>query len=115
MKLNKPIIQKWIRALRSGRYKQTRKFLRSDGKYCCLGVLCNIVKPQVKGKWYGSCFKVKDNGDEFNLPVSVQNFAGVSNSLHDSCVTWNDEQNMNFKEIAQKLEDKLNQRKKKNA
>lgn len=36
--------KKWIKALRSGKYKQARKKLLSPktGGMCCLGVLCHI-------------------------------------------------------------------------
>lgn len=39
--------QKWIKALRSGKYKQARRILlkKSTGGMCCLGVLCEIAKP----------------------------------------------------------------------
>lgn len=37
---------KWVEALRSGEYQQARTVLRSlDDKFCCLGVLCQIVEP----------------------------------------------------------------------
>ena len=46
--MNKEIADKWVEALRSGKYKQTSGFLCRvfpDGKesYCCLGVLCDIL------------------------------------------------------------------------
>jgi len=38
----------WLQALRSGKYQQTRNWLKrtKDGKaeHCCLGVLCEIAK-----------------------------------------------------------------------
>jgi hypothetical protein len=34
---------KWVKALRSGEYKQARKKLRDGENYCCLGVLCQIA------------------------------------------------------------------------
>lgn len=41
-------IEEWVKALRSGRYKQGKNRLRSrDGdqlRYCCLGVACNLAK-----------------------------------------------------------------------
>ena len=38
---------KWLEALRSGKYKQGRGCLRSENnKFCCLGVLCDLVAPQ---------------------------------------------------------------------
>ena len=42
-KLNKNA-QKWVRALRSGKYKQGRGVLHGAGdKFCCLGVACNLA------------------------------------------------------------------------
>lgn len=37
------IKQKWISALRSGKYRQGRGALRRGDKYCCLGVLCELA------------------------------------------------------------------------
>jgi len=37
-------IKEWVKALRSGEYKQGQSYLRSrDGKFCCLGVLCDLT------------------------------------------------------------------------
>lgn len=33
----------WVAALRSGKYEQGRLYLNRDGKYCCLGVLCELA------------------------------------------------------------------------
>jgi hypothetical protein len=35
---------KWITALRSGEYKQTKNRLFSGKGYCCLGVFCKAVE-----------------------------------------------------------------------
>jgi hypothetical protein len=45
--MDQQIKKQWVVALRSGKYKQGREYLRtklSDGSYsyCCLGVLCDI-------------------------------------------------------------------------
>lgn len=42
--INNEIVEKWINALRSGKYKQGNHFLYSSEKetYCCLGVLANV-------------------------------------------------------------------------
>lgn len=32
----------WVKALRSGDYEQGQDYLCRDGKFCCLGVLCEI-------------------------------------------------------------------------
>ena len=39
--------EKWVKALRSGKYKQGTKYLCYSGKYCCLGVLDDIF-PKMK-------------------------------------------------------------------
>lgn len=38
------IADKWVEALRSGKYEQCTTVLRStDNKFCCLGVLCELA------------------------------------------------------------------------
>ncbi len=47
--MNAEIKAKRVAALRSGKYKQGRHNLKTtDGEFCCLGVLCEIVAP---GDW----------------------------------------------------------------
>lgn len=40
--LPRDFAEKWIAALRSGKYNQTRGSLRDQFGYCCLGVACVI-------------------------------------------------------------------------
>lgn len=40
--MNKGIKDRWITALRSEKYSQTKGNLRDDEGYCCLGVLCDL-------------------------------------------------------------------------
>ena len=47
-KYNKKDIRKWIEALRSGKYKQSKLSLQSAEGFCCLGVACDIFIPQDK-------------------------------------------------------------------
>lgn len=42
--MKEEIALKLIKALRSNRYKQTTRALKTDIGYCCLGVLCQISK-----------------------------------------------------------------------
>lgn len=42
--MDKKLKAKWVKALMSGKYKQGMDALRSDGKYCCLGVLAEIIR-----------------------------------------------------------------------
>jgi hypothetical protein len=42
--MKKDIASKWVKALRSGKFKQGRVLLKNRNKeYCCLGVLCEIM------------------------------------------------------------------------
>lgn len=43
MPMNQEMKAKWVEALRSGKYAQTRNRLRDDKGYCCLGVLVDIM------------------------------------------------------------------------
>ena len=40
--MREEIKDKWVAALESGDYKQTRGVLRRGDSYCCLGVLCDL-------------------------------------------------------------------------
>lgn len=40
--MNPEVKTKWVTALRSGKYMQTRRKLKDATGYCCLGVLCVI-------------------------------------------------------------------------
>ena len=40
---NKENIQKWVDGLLSGEYEQGRGKLNKDGKFCCLGVACEVA------------------------------------------------------------------------
>lgn len=108
MKPSKSNIKKWCKALRSGKYKQTKRFLQDNNGFCCLGVACDIFinkKEQVlksNKTLYGyvpenqkaSPKWLKDIEDEF---ANITNISLVS--LNDSS-----ELNMSFDEIADVLE-----------
>lgn len=56
--MKKRLKNQWIKALRSGEYKQGRQRLRSSKEeFCCLGVLCDIgldtdwVLDAARGDW----------------------------------------------------------------
>ena len=56
--MNKELKDKWVAALRSGKYVQGTGNLQSGGRYCCLGVLCDVAGV----KWIHFC-------DDGFLPV----------------------------------------------
>ena len=75
-------MEKWVKALRSGDYKQGTGKLIGSGEpyYCCLGVLCDI---STLGSWdTESCFAYKTDGKntlyDSLLPQTVINWAGLN-------------------------------------
>lgn len=49
--MNKNIAKKWVKALRSGKYKQGGGYLKTtnnegDSFHCCLGVLCELYNEE---------------------------------------------------------------------
>lgn len=95
--MNQEIKARWLEALRSGDYKQTDGYLNIssaipeddefDG-YCCLGVLCEIAVAdgviQKQRVSENSFFEYgnpdKGDWDYSVLPVSVQDWAGLTES-----------------------------------
>jgi hypothetical protein len=72
--MKKKYADAWIAALRSGEYKQGKGNLRDmDNKFCCLGVLCDIVKDEIGLEWRVVDTSIYSIGHELNvLPIAVQ-------------------------------------------
>jgi hypothetical protein len=109
----KTIIKKWVAALKSGDYLQGRGKLhykgRKDGKtvdkFCCLGVLCDLaVKAKIipePTSEYSKTFYY--SGERFELPISVQRWAGVSSDGRfdgGDLINLNDSKKKTFEQIA---------------
>ncbi|SRR6266700_7902151 len=100
--MKKSVMVKWVAALRSGKYKQTRNQLhnpKGDG-YCCLGVLCKI-----SGKEFNSV-------EQF-IPQNIRFWAGLKSNDGNCCdtelkgcslATYNDNSKYSFKKIADIIE-----------
>jgi hypothetical protein len=59
--MNSLIKEKWVAALRSGKYKQTSEVLYDYEGFCCLGVLCDIYSKEKGVEW--------EHSDKNNLPA----------------------------------------------
>jgi hypothetical protein len=108
--MNPVVKEKWITALKSGKYQQGRGQLRSfNDKFCCLGVLCDILVNEYpdKFKWTSSTgrtsYYINDAYEPFILSSDVTSFLNIyfnprikGISLSD----YNDDLNFNFDEIA---------------
>jgi hypothetical protein len=42
-KMDPALKRKWVKALRSGKYRRVQAHLKDERGYCCLGVLCHIT------------------------------------------------------------------------
>ena len=114
--MNKRVKTQWIKALRSGKYKQGRGSLRNlDNTYCCLGVLCDLyarrrtTPPRHQWKSVGSRYAIA--AAEGVLPVCVQQWAGLSTTDPElqgrMASEWNDQKHAGFKRIATLIEKHL--------
>lgn len=111
----KPAIKaSWIRALRSGRYKQGHGALAvQDGKsWCCLGVLCNL--PSVPGEWTND---VDGDGDGYykfggkpfagKISGKLLKWLGIKPKEQDHLIEMNDTHENDFDEIADWIKENL--------
>lgn len=83
--------KKWVETLRSGRFEQGKKWLCVDGKYCCLGVACElaiesgILLTKTNEYHMGGSHVVyhavntvfSDSGNTTVLPRAVQDWLGL--------------------------------------
>lgn len=131
--VNKENIQKWVKALRSGKYKQAYCALKvseddSSFSHCCLGVACEVYLQETgDGVWNSStsmddgyAYKFKPsscNPSSSFLPIAVRNWFGINDlalaTVNDHKVhatTLNDGDNTssidkhNFDQIADAIE-----------
>jgi hypothetical protein len=115
--MDQEIKDKWLKALRGGRYKQVRGFLKrtttskgikSTG-YCCLGVLCRVVEPNTKWESIGGGL-YEFHGKDTHLPKSVRDklkLTPFEESQYWLLPVLNDTHRKSFKELADFIEKKL--------
>ena len=104
--MDKELKTKWVKALRSGEYKQCKGQLRCSmdatfeggetHTYCCLGVLACTLEDDCD--WDGSW-------DHPLLPSRLRRKIGMSKSIQDQLVTLNDTCKWSFKKIAAWIEE----------
>ena len=105
--------KKWVKALRSGKYKQAEAVLRDDVGFCCLGVACDISQI---GEWCNDGYKAGDDRDYSFLPIDVRDWLGLnscsgayfdSRGKSTSLIDKNDgngKRRLSFKQIANIIE-----------
>jgi hypothetical protein len=110
--MDRMIRTRWVEGLRSGLFLQGREALRSGDLFCCLGVLCEIVKDDISLIVHPD--PVADGvvmygvGKETGLlPHEVAEYAGVSDEVQDQLILMNDDEQLGFDEISDWVERNL--------
>lgn len=101
----------WVEKLLGGEYKQGKGYLQNDGKFCCLGVLCELaVKAKViRAPRLMEDSKVFDYGKEENthmiLPFKVRDWAGLTDQngsyCFAQCLSYKNDDGYSFEQIAE--------------
>ena len=119
--MKKELKKEWIKALRSGKYKQTSRSLRTPDGFCCLGVLCDIAikSGEVKNaidehlKWEDQNRPYFRIGMESNyIPGDIREWAEIiespiveqENGETDYLTNINDAGELSFYDIANLIE-----------
>jgi hypothetical protein len=110
--MNKRIKKLWIEALTSGKYKQGKGQLRDGDKFCCLGVLCDLHRNEVGGRWAikGQAQPQYLDSAEW-LPEPVQEWAGLEQRNPElkgeeshPRLSWKNDGGTSFSAIAELIE-----------
>ncbi len=103
---NRTQIKKWVEVLKSGKYEQGKGTLEANGKFCCLGVACDLFIPKdkqmrgKKGHLVGMLPHDQDYAPDWLHSVNADIRVGYGTSLS----TMND-RGESFIEIANIIED----------
>src|SRR5574337_892897 len=81
--MKKEVAKRWVKALNSGKYEQAESVLHTlDNRFCCLGVLCDVIKAKKlhfetgEGWAYGD----EDDSSATLLPRVVRKRTGIQDS-----------------------------------
>ena len=114
--MNPEIKKRWIEALNSDEYKQTKECLKDSTGFCCLGVLTDLYIKEHNKEW-----NLDDVGDyTFDgwhgaLSSEVRDWTGIQGTMGtlkepvdgvNNLAGLNDE-GYSFKQIAQVIEEQL--------
>lgn len=114
-KMKPEVKAKWIEDLRSGKYKQAKRVLRSgDNGYCCIGVLCESAslckwsetpKP-VELSATGAYFAF-ENGMYSMIDDAMADSVGLNMETCRQLARMNDNDGATFEQIAKWIEENL--------
>jgi hypothetical protein len=126
--MKKEVAKKWVKALRSGKYKQGQSYLKKfndkgEPRHCCLGVLCELyndtmkknrkktLSTQISSKTSTEPNYVTFNGSDCSLPIEVRRWADIKDGLglfnaetETECLADLNDRGKKFKTIADIIE-----------
>jgi hypothetical protein len=112
-KMNPEVKQKWIAALRSGKYKQGTSWLRTNKGYCCLGVLSDLLGASWESKGANengfsvySC-SIAGSSTTGMLSQPAKEASYLAKKAEDMLARMNDDLGKSFNEIADWIEENL--------
>lgn len=75
---------KWVEALRSGKYRQTRREFEDQVGFCCLGVLCKVAGVSTSSGPLGNNWEFVDShvGNGTSWKLAMMNDSGEM-TFHD--------------------------------
>ena len=117
----KEVRELWVKTLLSGEYEQGTDYLQKDGKFCCLGVLCEIAvkkgvipEPMLRRdvREFGEGFRDVESlfygygeHDNKELPKIVRDWVGLGTGngayVDGNCLAHNNDNGYSFKQIAE--------------
>lgn len=101
------LAKRWSTALRSGEFEQTSQRLHDDRGFCCLGVLCQVIDPEI----YWDAMDDEDL-ESVDLPSHVDIIAELPEHEREHLAALNDgrvdggSEPKTFKEIADFIDSK---------
>jgi len=109
--MNKELKEKWLKALRSGEYKQGNMRLRRNDEqgdlYCCLGVYADCLVKEGIGSWKiieGSWAYVHPDHKESTKDITELRVEIMDRENQNKAMIMNDAGNRSFTEIADYFE-----------
>lgn len=126
--MDQEIKKQWLDALRSGKYAQGKSKLKnvSNGEYCCLGVLCEVMGVEWDERQEVFVFDPDARWDrasatsiphhfrekigfvkEVERPWAVKTTYPEKEDVQDILMAANDDMNWNFNQIADFVESEL--------
>jgi len=112
--VSKDLRNKWVEALRSGKYTQTKGCLKNEKGFCYLGVACDVAGltwiPHFSDgfplEWSVNTLDEEGNSESswLGLPSNLRNVLGLSHAQECTLSNMNDHDDSSFAKLADVIE-----------